>query len=190
MPLTIRTWLVIALAALASCAIATVDSGTGGASTQPRVQRLGTPTGREPRLIWTPERQAVWSQMRADFDANPGAPRTLGGQYYKLIKDNAECACRYADTGLWATLMFQITGDRRYVDLAWRALESTILRNSGRTLGGNFAREYSAEYVLQYRLALSGTVQCPAGDVPGETQRDDQGRHDEFLERERAGPHG
>ena len=150
MLLTLRTGLVIAMAALVACTLATVDNGTGRFLAQSRVVRLGTPTGREPRLVWTPERQATWSQMRADFESSPGAPRTLGGQYYKLIKDNAECACRYADTGLWATLMFQITGDRRYVDLAWRAIESSFFRNSGRTLGGNFAREYSAEYVLQY----------------------------------------
>src|SRR5262245_31625093 len=81
---------------------------------QVRLPRLGSPTGREPRLIWTPERQGIWSQMRSDFEASPQAPRTLGGQYFKLIKDNAECKCRYADTGLWATLMFQMTGDRKY----------------------------------------------------------------------------
>jgi hypothetical protein len=121
-----------------------------------RFTRLGTPTGREPRLIWTPERQAVWSQMRADFDANPSTPRTLGGQYYKLIKDNAECACRYADTGLWATLMFQITGDRRYVALAWRRVENSFIRLSGPQLRGNFAREYSAELVLLYDWLYPG----------------------------------
>ena len=110
--------------------------------------RLGTPTGREPRLIWTPERQAVWSQMRADFDASPSSPRTLGGRYYKLIKTNAECACRYADTGLWATLMFQITGDRRYIDLAWRATEAWFLRRATNQLRGT-SRASTAELVLQ-----------------------------------------
>jgi hypothetical protein len=115
-----------------------------------RLARLGSPTGREPRLIWTGERQAIWSQMRADFEANPSAPPTLGGQYYKLIKDNAECKCRYGDTGLWAALMFQITGDRKYVDLAWAEVESSFLKLTGRQLGGNYAREYAAENVLLY----------------------------------------
>jgi hypothetical protein len=121
-----------------------------------RLTRLGTPTGREPRLIWTPERQAVWSQMRADFDANPLNPPTLGGRYFKLIKENAECGCRYGDSGLWATLMFQMTGDRRYVDLAWKALEGRLLRFTGRALGGNFAREYAAESVLLYDWLYPG----------------------------------
>ena len=88
--------------------------------------------------------------MRADYDANPLDPRTLGGRYYKLIKNNAECACRYGDSGLWGTLMFQITGDRQYADLAWKAIEGGFLRLSGRQLGGNYAREYSAEMVLLY----------------------------------------
>ena len=115
-----------------------------------RFARMATPTGREPRLVWTPERQGVWAQMRADFEANPLNPPTLGGQYFKLIKENAECACRYGDTGLWATLMFQTTGESRYVDLAWRAIDTTFLRLSGTQLGGNFAREYAAELVLEY----------------------------------------
>ena len=94
--------------------------------------------------------------MRADFEANPSTPRTLGGQYDKLMKANAECACKYADTGLWATLMFQITGDRRYVDLAWRATEAWFLRRATNQLRGNFAREYAAELVLQYDWLYPG----------------------------------
>ncbi len=115
-----------------------------------RLAQLGSPTGREPRLIWTPERQAVWSQMRSDYEASPASPRTLGGQYYKLIKTNAECKCRYADTGLWATLMFQITGDRQYVQLAWNEVETSFLKLTGRNLTGNYAREYALENVLLY----------------------------------------
>lgn len=123
---------------------------------QVRVPRLGSPTGREPRLIWTPERQGIWSQMRSDFEASPLAPQTLGGQYFKLIKDNAECKCRYADTGLWATLMFQMTGDRKYVELAWAEVETSFLKLTGRQLGGNYGREYAAENVLIYDWLYPG----------------------------------
>jgi hypothetical protein len=115
-----------------------------------RLARMGSPTGREPRLIWTAERQGVWSQMRADYDANPLAPPTLGGQYYKLIKTNAECKCRYADTGLWATLMFQMTGDRKYVELAWAEVESSFLKLTEKQLSDNYTREYAMENVLLY----------------------------------------
>jgi hypothetical protein len=121
-----------------------------------RLAAAGSPTGREPRLIWTPERQGVWGQMRADYDANPGAPPTLGGRYYKLIKDNAECKCRYADTGLWAALMFQMTGDRKYLELGWAEVETSFLKLTGRQLGGNYAREYSAENVLLYDWLYPG----------------------------------
>lgn len=123
---------------------------------QVRLPRLGSPTGREPRLIWTPERQGIWSQMRSDFEASPLAPRTLGGQYFKLIKDNAECKCRYADTGLWATLMFQFTGDRKYVELAWAEVETSFLKLTGRALSGNYGREYAAENVLIYDWLYPG----------------------------------
>ena len=131
---------------------------------------LGTPTGREPRLIWTPQRQATLARMRADYEANPTAPPTSGGRYYAAIKQNAECKCRYADTGLWATLMFQATGDQKYAELAWRAIESWFFARSGSQLGGNFAREYSAELVLQDRLAVSGPVEHPARDIPVQAQ--------------------
>jgi hypothetical protein len=138
--------------------VATIAVGPEARQTSERVNlsRMGSPTGREPRLIWTPERQGVWSQMRADYDANPAAPPTLGGRYYKLIKDNAECKCRYADTGLWAALMFQMTGDRKYVELGWAEVETSFLKLTGRQLGGNYAREYSAENVLLYDWLYPG----------------------------------
>ena len=144
-----------------------------------RFTQLPTPTGREPRLIWTPERQAVWSQMRADFDANPLNPPTLGGRYYKLIKDNAECACRYADTGLWATLMFQITGDPRYVELAWRGIDTWFLRTSGRQLGETSRASIRRSSVLHVRLALSAAVRLPAGDISREAERNVHRRADQ-----------
>lgn len=120
-----------------------------------RLARMPSPTGREPRLLWTGERQAVWSQMRSDYEANPQSPPTLGGQYFKLIKANAECKCRYADTGVWATLMFQMTGDRQYVALAWNEIES-FLKLTGQGLSGNYAREYAAENVLLYDWLYPG----------------------------------
>ena len=106
-----------------------------------------SPTGREPRLLWTPERQAVWNRMRADYERDRTSPDTLGGQWYKLVKDNAECGCRYADNGLWATFMYQWTGDRKYVDLAWTRLSGFIKMPVSQT-SGNFVREYGIEYVV------------------------------------------
>jgi hypothetical protein len=52
--------------------------------------------------------------------------------------------------------MFQITGDRRYIDLAWRATEAWFLRRATNQLRGNFAREYAVELVLQYDWLYPG----------------------------------
>ena len=106
-----------------------------------------SPTGRSPKLLWTAERQAVWNRMKADYEKNPDAPDTLGGQWYKVVKHNAECACRYGDTGLWATFMYQWTGEQRYVELAWDKL-SGFIRLPPASTDGNFIREHGMEKVV------------------------------------------
>ena len=106
-----------------------------------------SPTGREPRLLWTPERQAVWNRMKAEYRSNPANPGTLGGNWYKVVKENAECGCRYGDTGLWATLMYQWTGEAKYVDLAW-AKASQFVKKPVATTVGNYIREYGMENVI------------------------------------------
>src|SRR5688572_24836849 len=70
-----------------------------------------SPTGRSPKLLWTAERQGVWARMKADFESNPGS---MAAQWYGILKRNAECACKYGDNGMWATVMYQITGDAKY----------------------------------------------------------------------------
>jgi len=112
-----------------------------------------SPTGRTPRLLWTPERQDVWLRMKADYESNP---HSMAGQWYAILKRNAECACKYGDNGIWATMMYQITGDTKYVKLAWSRLSQGFLRSSGRSLIGNYAREYSAEMVLLYDWLYPG----------------------------------
>ena len=83
--------------------------------------------------------------MKSDYQR--GAD-TLGGRWFKLVKDNAECGCRYGDTGLWATLMYQWTGERRYVDLAWTRLSSSFLKLPPAKTTGNYVREYGIEFVV------------------------------------------
>src|SRR5579884_2737737 len=58
-----------------------------------------SPTGRNPRLLWTPQQQAVWEQM---VDQN--------NPWWKLIQHNAKHT-PFADRGAWATLAYQMTGD-------------------------------------------------------------------------------
>jgi hypothetical protein len=117
---------------------------------------INSPTGRNPRLLWTPDRQAVWAHMKADYDANPLLPATLGGRWYKLMKTNAECACKYSDNGIWPTLMYQATGDPKYVSLAWSRLQQSFFPLTGSALTGNFARENFAELVVFYDWLYPG----------------------------------
>jgi hypothetical protein len=94
--------------------------------------------------------------MKAEYESNPENPTGLGGQLYRVLKDNAECVCRYGDNGTWATLMYQITGDEKYVRIAWDRIAQTLLRQTATALSGNFGREYSAESVVLYDWLYPG----------------------------------
>ena len=87
--------------------------------------------------------------MKTDAET-PSLASTPGAQWYRIVKNNAECACRYGDNGIYATLMYQFTGDRRYAQIAWTRIANGFLKRSASTLVGNYAREYSAEMVLFY----------------------------------------
>ena len=115
-----------------------------------------SPTGRSPRLLWTPERQATWNRMKKEFDAKPSAPSSAAARWYSLAKRNADCACRYSDNGIWGTLLFQFTGDTKYANLAYGQLQKTFFPLTGTALTGNFVREYSAELVLMYDWLYPG----------------------------------
>ena len=104
-----------------------------------------SPTGRTPKLLWTSERQTIWNRMKSDYQRDAD---TLGARWYKVVKDNAECGCRYNDTGLWATLMYQWTGERRYVDLAWTKITSSFLKLPPAKTTGNYVREQGIELVV------------------------------------------
>jgi hypothetical protein len=118
-----------------------------------RVDAAVSPTGRSPKLLWTAERQAVWSRMKMDYESNRNSKP---GQWYAVLKKNAECACKYADNGIWATVMYQITGDAKYVKLAWARLSNGFLKSTGKALIGNYAREYSQEMVVMYDWLYPG----------------------------------
>ena len=113
-----------------------------------------SPTGRSPKLIWTAERQAVWSRMKADYQSNR---QSKAGQWYATLKRTAECACKYGDNGIYATVMYQITGEAKYVKLAWTRLSQGFARRtSPAALVGNYAREYAQEMVLMYDWLYPG----------------------------------
>lgn len=57
---------------------------------------------------------AIYAQMKTDYEANTANPATAGGKWYKLIKNNAECNCRYWDLGQWDAFMYHFTGTASY----------------------------------------------------------------------------
>lgn len=126
-----------------------------------------SPTGRDPKLLWSPAKQGVYDQMKVDFDAAPSAPVTLGGQLYKMMKDHAEPSSNYFENGLYSAWMYQATGDAAYAQKAWDALEQpgnymngtnggnlsffarpSYASNTG--LSGNFLREHFTSLVVIY----------------------------------------
>ncbi|WP_437507981.1 hypothetical protein [Sorangium sp. So ce1099] len=94
-----------------------------------------SPTGRNPRLLWTPQRQWVWNKMRAE-----------NHPFWQLIQSNADRSgtsnARYADVGNWAAFAYQITGDAAY---AQKAMAQA--RSDWGTTDGNHRREFFQEYV-------------------------------------------
>lgn len=110
----------------------------------------GSPTGRQPKLLWTQERQVVWNRMKSDYERNPTNPTTLGGQWYKVVKLNAENVVYgpWNQTAIWPTLMFQWTGDRRWAKIAWERVSDHFLPMGAAEMRGNFGREYAIEHVI------------------------------------------
>jgi hypothetical protein len=100
-----------------------------------------SPTGRAPKLVWTPALQRTYNRMRDEGEAGDD---TLGGTWYRLIKSNAQ-GNRYGDSGLWATLMFQITGDPQWIDQAWRKIQAML---DSALDDDNNTRELAAERVI------------------------------------------
>jgi len=78
----------------------------------PPLPPSASPTGREPRLIWTAERQGVWNRMVQD-----NHPR------YQHIRGKCDRARSgspvYGDRGLWCALVYQMTGDVAAARTAW-----------------------------------------------------------------------
>ncbi len=102
-----------------------------------------SPTGRQPRLLWTPRLQTGFNRMQAE-GADP-LNKTVPAQWGRLLKSNA-LGKRYGDTGLWATLMFQATGDVTYAAKAMSVIQANIFWTG--TAVSNHLREYGGEYVI------------------------------------------
>jgi hypothetical protein len=115
---------------------------TSPAPFKAQVRSCNSPTGENPKLIWTPEQQCVWDRMRQENHPWAQTIITNGEQ------DGSESA-RYASLGRWAALAYQITGNKKYVQKSLAQLKGD---SAGfvRLLEGNGLREWGIEYNLIY----------------------------------------
>lgn len=93
-----------------------------------------SPTGREPKLLWTPARQAIYNRMVEENSV-----------WYTLICSKARNSNIYGDTGLWAAIAYQMTGDKEFSTLAWKRIQPILTAELN---DDNSNREYSMERVL------------------------------------------
>ncbi len=111
-----------------------------GPPPMPAVGEANSPTGRRPKAIWTPQRQALWDRLIRQGDADwSRLMRTAG--------DTGTDAERSGDLGQWATVAYQLTGNPLYAEKAW----SRIAKKMGkRAPNRNFTREHFVEYAWMY----------------------------------------
>jgi hypothetical protein len=81
-----------------------------------------SPTGRIPKLIWTPKRQAIYSRLQ--LDGADAANTSVPAQWGRLLKANA-LGARYGDSGLWATMLYQATGHPSYAAKAFSVIQKS-----------------------------------------------------------------
>lgn len=126
----------VAFAALAVLAAASLPAQDRAAADHDAL----SPTGRAPRLVWTPERQQVWHRMRA-----------TGQPLYRLAGQNCAQAMRgsprYADRGLWCAWIYQVDGDPRAGRMAWRQIRGGMLNGPA---NANDVRENMIETAILF----------------------------------------
>ncbi len=92
---------------------------------------LPSPTGRSPRLIWTPQQQSTYVQMW-----------TSNNPWWQLIKRNADAtgtpAQAYGDVGQWAMIAYQTTGDPTYAAKSYQALLPVLSSTDANTIRQEF----------------------------------------------------
>ncbi|MHC4712700.1 MAG: putative Ig domain-containing protein, partial [Planctomycetota bacterium] len=83
------------------------------------IATVPSPTGREPKILWTPARQAVWNQMVAE-----------NHPWWQTLQTWADATGgageRYSDNGQCATMAYQWTGDVNYARAAWDRIQPAL----------------------------------------------------------------
>lgn len=104
---------------------------------------VASPTGRVPKLHWTPERQAVWNRMVAE-----------NHPWWQRLKSWAEATGtpneRYADMGQYATLAYQWTGEAKYARTAWERIQPILKTMRPAWNNRNGTREEFITWVWMY----------------------------------------
>ena len=96
-----------------------------------------SPTGRNPKFIWTKRWQFNYQKARAE-----------NHPWWQRIKSAADTP-EYGDFGQWDALVYQITGDKAYAKKALTKLIPTVKPSDA-----NQVREYYVEYVILYDWLL------------------------------------
>ena len=111
-----------------------------GPPPMPAVGAAESPTGRRPKAIWTPQRQALWERLSQQGNADwANAMRAADATGTK--------SSRYADLGQWATVAYQLTGNPYFAGKAWSRIAPKMGK---RPPNRNFTREHLIEYAWMY----------------------------------------
>lgn len=117
--------------------------------------RVASPTGRNPRFLWTPEKQAVWATMKTDYDARR---KTIGAlAYANALTNYAEYRQGKKNSagplGEFAVWLYQVTGDSRYVSVAYRLIADRVAHvpgESGSNVNADGVRQLFCEVCALY----------------------------------------
>ncbi len=126
--------------------------------TVPPPPATASPTGRQPRLLWTATRQATWNRMVAERH-----PRWLEIQA-KCDRARAGSPA-YGDRGLWCTLVYQMSGDVSAARTAWQIVAPSMINppTSANDIRENFIENALLFDWLYPALTPSEQAQAIAG---------------------------
>ncbi len=88
--------------------------------TVPPPPASASPTGREPRLIWTSARQATWNRM---VQENHPRWQEIQGKCNRARAGSPD----YGDRGLWCALVYQMSGDVSAARVAWQIIAPSMI---------------------------------------------------------------
>jgi hypothetical protein len=98
-------------------------------------QAADSPTGRNPRVLWSPERQDTWNRLVSEDHP-----------WWRYIEARADEVLDDDGQGLWNTLAYQMTGDPSRAARAWARIRDTglIVHNH------DYVREFLIDFAWMY----------------------------------------